>query len=178
MPATTFSSGGEVEHKVIPVSLGHLRAALTPVMCRSISMTRCFSSSSSSSKTSEKGLTTPNSSVSCCVRLSHWFILLDSPNSRNIFFPPAAVEVNAKGNGAYKNFTVYGLLTNLARFEFWSYNPNLRKFFRVGEVKAALNTRDGLLQGMMKGAPRYSAPNHTTSLMVYSQLRTRYSAFS
>lgn len=178
MPATKVSSGGEVEHEVSPVSLAHLRATLTPVMCRSISTARSFSSSSSSSKSSTQGLITPNSSVSYCVRLSHWFILLDTPNSCNKFFLSAAVELNVDRAGVYKDFPVYGLLTDLARFEFWSYDPNLGKFFRVGEVKAALDTRDGLLRGMMKGAPRYSASNPSTSLMVYSQLRTRYSAFS
>lgn len=68
----------------------------------------------------------------------------------------------------YKNFRVHGLLTDLQQFEFWSYDPALNEFFCVDELWAALNTREGLLQGMMKGAPYYSVSNPSTSFVVYS----------
>ena len=153
MPASKVSSGGEVEHEVSAVSLAHLRAPLTSVMCRSISTAKSFSSSSSSSKNSSKGPITPNSSSSYCVRRSHWFNLIDTPSSCDKLFLSAAVQLNARPTGVYKGIPVYGLLTDLGMFEFWSYDPNIRQFLRVREMKVALNTREGLLQGMMKGGP-------------------------
>jgi hypothetical protein len=60
----------------------------------------------------------------------------------------AAAKVNKQAD--FEGLRVYGILTNLTRFAFYSYHPTSKTFSQDGEMFVEL-LRDGFSSGMIRG---------------------------
>lgn len=60
----------------------------------------------------------------------------------------AAAEINKKVN--FEGLRVYGLLTDLQRFHFYSYDPSQRRF-AFDETLQAGNERETFIASMIRG---------------------------
>ena len=135
-----------MEHKV-SIEIGPRSIVLAFIGgCSCLSSATPFSSSSSSSCPWRRKTTSRNYFLKYFVRVS---LFCSTDLQAHDFGNTAAAEMNSKAG--FANLRVYGLLTDLYQFSFYSYFPDIKQF-QKDQTIIVTNKRDGFLNDMIQGS--------------------------